>query len=221
MIMAYVEVKKFGISGIMLDGHMPDFSELKKIDWDYTTEHKLSILPKIPPWQVRFEKYRKHLELDARNQPAIIRSTIYGKLIELFKRSYCPYMKRYTWPCKSWFNPSKGPDAMKYSFASHLGISPEEAYDIFNADAEADLSKGKGEYASLITVVDRRPETGCRIFRLCDRNWMDFLKFEPKKRKEHSDFETYKAAAKKVLIDHVVMMESHYFDDRRLSDFFG
>jgi len=109
---------------------------------------------------------------------------------------------------------------MKYSFASHLGMSPEVAYYIFNADEEADLSKGKGEYASLTIVVDRRPETGCHVFGDCNKNWMDFLKFEPKKRKDHSNFEAFKAATKKILIDHLKMKENHYFDDRRLSNFF-
>lgn len=216
--MVIIEVRKYGISGVFLDGYMPNFSELKKIDWDYALEHKLY----IAPWmRDRFNKIRKHLEPEARNQSAIIRSAIYARLIDATRLGFCLYTNRSKRPCDQWFHPSKGPDAMKYHYASHLNVSPQVASNIFYADAEVEKMKGKGEYASVIIVVDRRPKTGCQVFKKCDENWMDFLKFEPKIKKDYSNFEIINRSIKNILIDHMIMMEHKYFDDRRLRDFWG
>jgi len=214
--MVQIEVNKYGISGVFLDGYMPDFSELKKIDWDYALEHRLY---KAPWMRERFNKIRKHLEPGARNQSAIIRSAIYGNLVENVRFGFCPYRKIGKWPCSQWFHPSKGPDATKYSYAVSLNMSPAEAYNIFNADDETDIEE-KREYSSVIIVVDRRPKTGCHVFKDCNRNWMDFLKYESKKRKHYSNFEIFNSSVKIILKLCLRSSDSGYFDDQRLRLFF-
>jgi hypothetical protein len=215
--MAIIELRKYGISAVFLDGYMPAFSELKKIDWDYAAEHKLY---KAQWARDHFNRIRKHLEPEAKRQSAIIESAIYAKLQRFTRLGYCPYTNRSERPCEQWFHPSKGADAMKYSFAPLPYISPEEAANIFYADAENDLLNGKGEYACVISVVDRRPEIGCSVFKECNENWMNFLKFEPKRKQDHSNYKTIKQTLMNIFIEHLIMEEHKYFDDRQLQRFF-
>ncbi len=215
--MAYIEARKYGISGVFIDGYMPVFSELRKVDWDRALEQTFY---KFPWRRDQFSKIRKHLEPGSRDYGPFVRSAIYAKLIDNVRLGFCQYTSRPKWPCDHWFHPSKGLMGIKYCFSANLNMNPDEVDAIFHADAETERAKGKGEYACNLIVIDRRPDTGCRVFKECNYHWMESLKFEPKRKKDHSNFRNVKKLAMQLLIESMIMMDSEYFEDHRLRDYF-
>ncbi|MGD2084565.1 MAG: hypothetical protein PVH61_00125 [Candidatus Aminicenantes bacterium] len=192
--MARVEVVDYrGIKGILIDGHFPEFSFYKNIDWKRARKDKIDSDSYKSAWLVDYERYLK----PEKPEPAQgTQSNFHRKLAANLRKCFCPYNKK---PCAQFTYPARGVKPIERIIKLEKKKVREAVLPVFSREIEKEISEGNTNYTFNMAFLDLEPHNNCPIYEECNNNWIKFTGFEEKGVETYADFEAYKNAAETLL----------------------
>lgn len=199
------------IKGILIDGHFPDYSFLKQMDWEKAIEEKLSWNNEEIEyfWSYTYDKY---LRLD-RDIPSIfIQTRLYRDLIGDVRSRSC---RNETKACLQFRHSARGNKRIEADI-KRMGKRVKDYLPVFSKEIEHDIANGGENYFFNMAVLDLRPGKECSEFERCNNHWMKFLNFKIKEEKDYLDFPKYKTAAEAFIQRYIDFAHDYQrFDQKR------
>jgi len=192
---------KRGIRAVLVDGYMPNFSYLKKMDWNGEMQNSLSDHPD-DKYNFRRNVYNKYLNPEKEKPTDKIQSNIHREIADSVKKRFCPYGQA---RCVQRILPARGTKQIEgiISYETKKRVR-DKILPAFTKEIDSDLGKGNENYSFTFMFYDLNEDNHCPITGECTDNWMKVINFKEKGEDGYEDFHGYKKAAEKLL--------KHYID---------
>jgi hypothetical protein len=184
-----------GITGIMTDGYLPNFSYFQEKDWTKTMEEKM---PLDPSFKYDFERniHNKYLKPDKGEPSDKTRSFIHNKIAISTRKRFCPHEQKY---CVQFNYPARGTKQIERIISMEKKKVREKILPAFSREIAKAQSNGETNYFFNLVFMDARKGRGCPAFEDCSANWQEVMGFKVKEEKDYENFDEYRNAADALL----------------------
>ncbi len=220
MNMAWIEVvDKRKMKGILIDGYIFSFADLKQLDWKKVELG--SPFPYDPRSGELLQKmFKGHLMPHKPIPSEGVQAKYINGLVNSVRAGFCSYNME---PCGFFgglARVTKGRRTFEREVSCYTKNIRDKVLPVFTREIDKDFSEGKSNYFFEATVLDLTRENYCPVFENCSEHWMDIFGFKIKDEKDYADFPAFKDAARTYLKAYMTLLTevSDIFHRREKSD---